>query len=199
MKKVYIIDAQGNRVPDKHGATHAPGGRDALAIDAAAGTGSLRTIGTGALQAAAGNDARLSDSRAPTGSASGDLAGTYPGPTLAAAGPGATGPLGGATVAPIVTIDAKGRVTALSSATITGVVPSAHATSHKTGGSDAIKLDELSAPTDITTLNASASAHGLLPKLSNASTDFLNGTGAFSVPPGAAAAASAELMAWIGI
>lgn len=39
--------------------------------------------------------------------------------TLANTGPGATGPLGSATVAPIVTIDAKGRVTALSSATIT--------------------------------------------------------------------------------
>ncbi len=54
----------------------------------------------------------------PNGSAGGDLTGTYPNPTLAAAGPGATGPLGSATVAPIVTIDAKGRVTALSSATI---------------------------------------------------------------------------------
>jgi len=54
----------------------------------------------------------------PTGAASGDLTGTYPGPTLAAAGPGATGPLGSATVTPAVTIDAKGRVTALTSSTI---------------------------------------------------------------------------------
>lgn len=42
---------------------------------------------------------------------------------LADAGPGATGPIGSATVVPVVTIDAKGRVTALSSATITGVAP----------------------------------------------------------------------------
>lgn len=37
-----------------------------LASDAAAGTASRRTIGTGALQAAAGNDSRLSDTRTPT-------------------------------------------------------------------------------------------------------------------------------------
>lgn len=38
---------------------------------------------------------------------------------LVDAGPGATGPIGSATVAPVVTIDAKGRVTALTSATVT--------------------------------------------------------------------------------
>lgn len=36
-------------------------------------------------------------------------------------GPGATGPIGSATVAPVITIDAKGRVTALTSATITAI------------------------------------------------------------------------------
>ena len=42
-----------------------------------------------------------------------------------------------------------------------------------------IKLDELAAPTDVTTLNATTSAHGLLKKLSNVATEFLDGTGAF--------------------
>jgi hypothetical protein len=56
---------------------------------------------------------------------SGDLTVTAGGVvTLKNTGPGATGPLGSATVAPIVTIDAQGRVTALSSATVTPAVGS---------------------------------------------------------------------------
>lgn len=39
--------------------------------------------------------------------------------TLASVGPGATGPIGSASVVPVITIDTKGRVTALTSATIT--------------------------------------------------------------------------------
>lgn len=60
--------------------------------------------------------------------------------------------------------------------------PTAHATSHKTGGSDAIKLDELSAPTDVTTLDVSTSLHGLVPKATNVGKSLLD-TGAWGYDP----------------
>lgn len=58
--------------------------------------------------------------------------------------------------------------------------PTAHAPTHKSGGSDPIKLDELAAPTDIVTLNASATAHGLLPKWPNNTTTFFRGDGTYT-------------------
>lgn len=61
--------------------------------------------------------------------------------------------------------------------------PLSHATSHKSGGADAIKLDELAAPTDITTLNATTALHGLLRKLDGLTTTFLRGDGTWATPP----------------
>jgi hypothetical protein len=52
------------------------------------------------------------------GAAGGDLTGTYPSPTLGNAGGGAAGPIGDSTHVAAVTVDAKGRVTALSSVSI---------------------------------------------------------------------------------
>jgi len=62
--------------------------------------------------------------------------------------------------------------------------PTAHATSHKSGGTDAIKLNELAAPDNVTTLNVTTSRPGLCPILPNDSTKFLNGVGAYTVPVG---------------
>lgn len=70
---------------------------------------------------------------------------------------------------------AEGNIDALESA------PPAHKTSHQSGGTDAIKLDDLSAPDDNTDLNVSTSAHGLCPKLPNDASKFFDGMGVYRV------------------
>lgn len=57
------------------------------------------------------------------------------------------------------------------------------------------KLDDLASPEDNTDLNASTSAHGLLPKLSNVSTEFLNGQGSWATPAGGSSGAT--IQAWV--
>jgi len=66
--------------------------------------------------------------------------------------------------------------------------PSPHATSHKSGGGDAIKLDELAAPTDVTTLNASTTAHGLCPKGTGDGNTFLRDDLSWATPSGSGGA-----------
>ena len=55
-----------------------------------------------------------------------------------------------------------------------------HQDTHKGGGSDALKLDELATPNDNTDLDATAGHHGLLPKLSGNVLHTLKGNGTWS-------------------
>lgn len=79
--------------------------------------------------------------------------------------------------------------------------PTAHAASHKLAGTDPIKLDELAAPTDVTTLNATTGAHGLLPKLGGGTTNFLRADGSWAAPAGTGltgTGASGQVSLWSG-
>jgi len=76
-----------------------------------------------------------------------------------------------------LTADASVGGTNTGDQNLSGYATTSHAASHKSAGSDSIKLDELAAPTDVTALNASSSAHGLLPKLENTGTKFLRDDG----------------------
>ena len=62
--------------------------------------------------------------------------------------------------------------------------PATHAASHQSGGADSIKLDDLAGPDDNTDLDATAVAHGLLPKLSGDAGEYLDGTGNWTTPEG---------------
>ncbi len=66
------------------------------------------------------------------------------------------------------------------SGTVDGVDVAAHNTRHQSAGADAIKLDDLATPDDNTDLDASTSAHGLLPKLPNDANQYLGGTGVWT-------------------
>ena len=57
-------------------------------------------------------------------------------------------------------------------------------------GAKLVKLDDFATPDDNTDLNASTTKHGLLLKLNNTATDFLNGQGAWSIPTAYAKSAS---------
>lgn len=63
-------------------AADSPGGYAAINTNTGYINGLLIPYGTTAGTACQGNDSRLSDARTPTGPASGDLSGTFPGPTV---------------------------------------------------------------------------------------------------------------------
>ncbi len=60
---------------------------------------------------------------------------------------------------------------------------STHKSNHVLGGSDSIKLDDLSTPDDNTDLNATSSYHGLLQKLPGGTSTFLRADGSFAIVP----------------
>ncbi len=67
---------------------------------------------------------------------------------------------------------------------LAGKASTTHASTHASGQSDAVKLDDLAAPDDNTDLDASTTKHGLLKKLDNDNSHFLNGQGGWTVPAG---------------
>lgn len=115
-----------------------------------------------------------------------------PGPQGDPGATGATGPQGDPGPNEVTTATStnitgilKGDGANVSAATAnTDYAAATHASRHASGGADAIKLDDLAAPDDNTDLNATTSAHGLLKKLSNVSTEFLNGQGNWATPAG---------------
>jgi len=75
----------------------------------------------------------------------------------------------------------QGEMLILTTGTVTD--PRLHAPTHKSGGTDVIALDTLGTPTDITTLNASLTAHGLMQKYPGGTANFLRADGSFAAPP----------------
>jgi len=158
---VHPAAALGLQALPAHASSHQPGGSDAMQVDAAAATGSLRTLGLGATQAAAGNDPRLSDARPPQAHAGqhaaggGDVVdvkalGGYPGGTtnfLRADGAFAAPPSGGGAPAP-------------------------HHATHEPGGSDPLAVDAAPAVGSLRTLGTEAqqAAAGTDARLSDART-----------------------------
>ena len=67
-----------------------------------------------------------------------------------------------------------------------------HAAAHKAAGGDALLLDELGTPTDVTTLDATTALHGLLLKLGGGTTNFLRADGTWSAPAGGSGAITRE-------
>jgi hypothetical protein len=163
------------RSPTAHASTHLPGGTDALTTAAAGAIQPDDAAAEGAATSFARSDHKHSIVAAAAGAATpGDAADEGAATSFARSDHKHSLPAYGSSAGTFC----QGNDSRLSDAR----TPTGHHTSHESGGGDAIKLDDLAAPDDNTDLNASVSAHGLLKKLSNDSSQFLNGTGAWSSP-----------------
>lgn len=105
---------------------------------------------------------------------------------------------GSASVVPVITVDTYGRITTavdtpivIAQSAVTNLVTDlagkaalVHASRHMSAGADPIRIDELKIGTDVTTLNATVTEHGLLRRLSGTATEFFSGSGTWAVPAG---------------
>jgi hypothetical protein len=91
---------------------------------------------------------------------------------------------------PILSNSATQFLNGIGTFTTPSVATLAHAASHTSGQSDAIKLDDLAATDNNTDLDSTSTKHGLCPKLSGTATQALLGNGSWGSPTPAAHAAS---------
>jgi hypothetical protein len=202
--------AGGGGLPQAHASTHQNGGGDEINLTGMSGIladPQPPIIGAGATQAVAGNDARLTNARTPSAHAAShksggsdaialdELAAPTDVTTLNAStsahglSPKAVAPAAG--LLSVLAIG-NGETVRTDQALFDTTNPAALGTAGPGTSKIAARrdhihalpaLDAVAAPTDITTLNSSTSAHGLLKKLSNVSTEFMNGVGNWATPP----------------
>ncbi len=161
--------------------THGISSFGASLVDDANAAAARTTLGLGTAATSAATDFAVAANGVTNGDSHNHLGGD--GGTIAYSSLSGTPTLGGAASLDVGT--GAGTVAAGNDSRLSDArSPTAHATSHKSAGTDPIKLDELAAPTDVTTLNATTSAHGLLPKLGGGTTNYLRADGTWAQPAG---------------